>query len=175
MAHPTEVARLRDGTAVAGWLLKANPSVWDVGDALRSGADLDQWRLAPSYRVDLVDVGHPVALWVTRGDPGLPAGLWAVGVVTGEPRVGTGDLDDPRWRDRVARDRARPYVEVRLEVLDPYVPAAVLRADPRFAAAEILRAPRVASPVALTPEQRTAVEDHVQDPAVAPSPGHRLE
>ena len=51
----------------------------------------------------------------------------------------------------------RPYVATRLEVLARPVRLELLRSDPRFVRAEIVRAPRVASPVALRPEEWAAV------------------
>lgn len=159
MSGDQVVARLRDGTPVAAWLLKANPAVWDVGSFLRSGEPLHDWRLAPTYRVGLIGPGHPVALWVTRGDPGHPAGVWGMGRVVGDPADDVGEPGDRRWRDLAARDRVRPYVPVELSVLAEPVLLEHLREDPRFAGAEIVRAPRVASPVALTATQWAAVED----------------
>jgi len=81
----TPIARLRDGTDVAAWLFKASPAIWDIGTALGQGVELDWWRLAPSYRVGLVHEGHPCAMWVTRGDPRVASGVWALGEVVGEP------------------------------------------------------------------------------------------
>lgn len=153
------VARLRDGTPVGAWVLKANPAVWDVGAFLRSREPLHDWRLAPSYRVDLVAPGHPVVLWVTRGDARYRAGVWGIGRVTGAPRADVGEPEDHLWRDLAARDQVRPYVPVDLEVLDEPVALEHLREDPRFDGAEIVRAPRVASPGALTPAQWSAVRD----------------
>ncbi|MFZ4517376.1 MAG: EVE domain-containing protein [Microthrixaceae bacterium] len=162
------VARLRDGTAVGAWLLKANPAVWDVGAFLDAGEEADTWRLAPTYRVDLLAVGQPVGLWITRGDPAHPPGLWAVGSVTGAPADDVGDPDDPRWRDLGARRQVRPYVPVRLRALDRPVAVEAVRNDPRLATTEIVRAPRVASPVAVTPEEWAALLD-----LTGPGPGRR--
>lgn len=153
------VARLRDGTAVGAWLLKANPAVWDIGTFLASGVEVDRWRLAPSYRAGLMAPGHPAVLWVTRGDPGLEPGVRAVGVVTAEARADVGEPDDPLWRDLTAQQQVRPYVEVRLAALARPVTDAEVRADPRLAGTEILRVPRLGSPVALTPGEWEALGD----------------
>ena len=65
MATGRPLPQLRDGTEVAAWMFKANPEVWDVLAFLESGVDVDSWRMAPSYRVDLIEPGHP-ALSVRR-------------------------------------------------------------------------------------------------------------
>lgn len=155
------VAHLRDGTPVGAWVLKAHPSVWDIGTALRDGVELDWWRLAPTYRAGLVHAGAPCALWVTRGDPRVPSGFWAVGRVTGEPYEGVGDPDDPLWRDLAARGRIRPRIPVELEVLDAGLTREEVAADPRLHRTEILRTPRVGNPAVLTPSEWEAVLDLV--------------
>lgn len=153
------VAVLRDGTPVGAWMLKAHPSVWDIGAALRSGTELDWWRLAPGYRADLVDEGHPCALWITRGDSRVPSGLWALGEITGAPHEDVGDPDDDLWRDEAARRQLRPQVPVRLRVLERPVPREAIQDDPRLHSLEILRVPRIGNPAAITPDEWDALED----------------
>ncbi len=159
------IARLRDGTEVGAWLLKARPSIWDIGTALGQGVELDWWRLAPSYRVELVHAGQPCAMWVTRGDARVPSGVWAVGRVVGEPSEDTGDPDDPLWVDEGARRQVRPRVPVELDVLEVPVRREELVADPRLRGAEILRVPRIGNPAALTPAEWSALVDLVEGPA----------
>jgi hypothetical protein len=153
------VARLRDGSPVGAWMLKAHPSIWDIGAALRSGTELDWWRLAPTYRAELVEVGHPCVLWITRGDARVPSGLWAVGKITGAPHEDVGDPDDDLWRDESARRQLRPQVPVQLRVLDEPVPREAIQADPRLRELEILRVPRIGNPAAVTPDQWWALQD----------------
>jgi predicted RNA-binding protein with PUA-like domain len=158
---PPVVARLRDGTAVAAWLFKANPDVWDVVGFLRSGAEVDHWRMARSYRVGLLRAGHPCALWVTSGsgpDREEP-GLRAVGEITGAPFEDVGDPADHRWRDPGAQRQVRPYAPTRMRALDRPLPRTTLEADPRWSTAEILRVPRLGSPLAITPAEWEAVLD----------------
>ena len=146
--------RLRDGTEVAAWMFKANPDVWDVLAFLASGVDVDSWRMAPSYRVDLIEPGHPCVLWVTgpRGARHTP-GVWAIGEITGEPFDDVGDPDDPLWIDLGAQRQVRPFVEVSMQVLAEPIPRQELAAEPGFAGAEILTRPRMGSPLAVTPEE----------------------
>jgi hypothetical protein len=155
---------LRDGTPVAAWLFKANPEVWDVLAFLRSGADVDSWRMAPSYRVDLVAPGHRAVLWVTgpAGGEHVP-GVWALGEISGEVYEDVGDPDDPLWRDHGAKHQVRPYVEMRMDVLAAPVSRMELADDPRFADAEILRRPRMGSPLALRPIELEVIEELAAD------------
>jgi hypothetical protein len=153
------IAVLRDGTEVAAWMFKANPEVWDVLGFLKSGLEVDGWRMAHSYRVDLVRPGHPCVLWITgpKGSAHKP-GVWAIGAITGEPYDDVGDPDDHRWRDHGAQRQVRPYVETRMTPLDEPVPRDELAGDPRFASAEILTRPRMGSPLALRPLELEAIE-----------------
>jgi predicted RNA-binding protein with PUA-like domain len=151
------VARLRDDTPVGAWLLKANPSVWDLNDVLAGRMPADRWRLARSYRAGLLAPGQPVLLWVTRGDPGVTPGVWGTGLVTGEVVDDVGDPDDHRWYDEAARRQVRPYVEVRLDLLEQPLSADDVRGHPALSAMELFRAPRMGSPVAVTPTEWDAV------------------
>jgi hypothetical protein len=160
---PPTIARLRDGTPVAAWLLKANPAIWDIGTALAQGTELDWWRLAHGYRAGLVRAGHPCAMWVTRGDPRVAAGLWAVGEVLGDPAEDVGDPGDDLWRDEHARTQLRPRIPVRLEVLGRPVPREVLAAHPATADLEVLRVPRIGNPSAVTPGQWVVLQDLLAD------------
>ena len=141
-------------------MFKANPEVWDVLEHIRSGAPLDLWRMAASYRVDLVRPGQPAVLWVTgAASAAHTPGVWAVGVVTGDPFEDVGDPDDQLWIDEGARRQVRPYVELDLGPLASPIPRWDLAADPRFVDAEILRRPRMGSPLALTATELAAIVD----------------
>ena len=148
-------------------MLKAHPSVWDIGSALRDGVELDWWRLAPSYRVDLVGAGDPCVLWITRGDARVPSGVWAIGEITGAPRMDVGDPDDDLWRDPSAQRQLRPQIPVRLRVLANGLSREAIRADPRLSSIEMLRVPRIGNPAALTPDEWFALDEliHEEDPS----------
>ncbi len=162
MADPVVVAELRDGTEVGAWMFKARPDVWDIATALRDRSGLDRWRMADSYRVELIAPGQPCALWITGPATGTPTpGVWAIGHITSEPYEDRGDPDDELWSDESARRQFRPYVSVDLDVLDQPITRAELRGDPRFESAEILVAPRVASPLAIRPLEWAAILDRI--------------
>ena len=143
-------------------MFKANPAVWDVLGFLKSGVDVDGWRMARSYRVDLVRPGHPCVLWVTgpKGSSHTP-GVWAIGEITGEPYEDVGDPDDHRWRDHGAQRQVRPYVATRMTPLDEPVSRYELADDPLFASAEILTRPRMGSPLALRASELAAIRTRV--------------
>ena len=156
--------RLRTGDPVGAWLFKANPDVWDVLAFLKSGADVDSWRMAPSYRVDLVAPGQPAVLWVTgpASGPHVP-GVWAIGEISGEVFEDVGDPDDPLWRDHGAKHQVRPFVEMTMQVLAEPISRMELADDPRFAEAEILTRPRMGSPVALRPIELDVIDELAAD------------
>lgn len=149
------IARLRDGSQVAAWLFKAKPEVWDVIGAIEAAfvdpeaPRIGSWEMAASYRVDLVQPGHPCVLWVTGGRHSTTTGMWGMGEVTTPPEF------HPRSDD----GRPRYEVGIELELSSEPVRLVELAADERFARAEIIRAPRVSSPVALTGEEFAALED----------------
>ncbi len=155
---------LRDGSVVGAWVLKASPAIWDIGAALDEQVDLDWWRLAPSYRVALVRAGDPCAMWVTKGDPRVSSGFWAVGTVVGEPFEDVGDPEDTLWRDEHARRQVRPRVPIQMEVLETPIERDAVLADPRLRRTEIVRVPRIGNPAAMTPEEWMALDDLIRRP-----------
>lgn len=140
-------------------MLKARPDVWDIGSAIEQRLELDWWRLAHSYRADLVAPGQPCVLWITRGDTRVPSGIWAHGRILSEAVPGPGDPDDGLWCDKVAQLQIRPRVEVELTVLAQPLRREELAADPRLRRMEILRVPRIGNPAALTPSEWQVVRE----------------
>jgi hypothetical protein len=140
--------RTASGVEIGGWLLKANPEVWDVIGHLAAGRVIDGWGVADGYRADLMTPGDRCFVWVTgpRGARWTP-GIWAAGVVTARP-VPT-------------RESRRLRVGLEVHGLDPLVPRSELRSDPRFAGAEVLRVPRMGNPLILTLGEVAAVDDHL--------------
>ena len=147
------IARLADGSPVGAWMLKARPDVWDIGTALEQGLSLNWWRLAHSYRADLVADGHPCVMWITRGDARTPSGIWGYGRVVGEPFLGTGDSTDPLWIDTVAQAQVRPRIQVEIVTLSEPIRREEIAADPRLAGLEILRVPRIGNPASASPQE----------------------
>lgn len=134
---------------VGGWVMKANPVVWDIHGAREAGEELTSFRLTPSYRLDLLEVGDPVLIWVTRDHRrGLPAGFMADAEVAGPPRM------------RRSQAGPRPYVPLRAAMWwDDILPAEAVRRHPALMDLEVLRAPRIGNPSFVTVAQLAAVDE----------------
>lgn len=143
------MTRTVGGRSVGGWLLKANPAVWDVEAHLDQDPTIDRWRLARTYRAELVEPGDWCGLWLT----GPRGGLLAVGTVIARPHQDLGDAADPLWLDRAARDQERPYLPLDLDALPAPFPRAVFRSHPVLRHMEVLQVPRAPNPVVVTPEE----------------------
>jgi EVE domain len=157
------IGRTPGGHDIGAWILKARPDMWDIAGWLAGDEPAGSWRLADGPRVDLLAPGQRCFLWVTgTANARLTPGVWAAGVITGEVFVQAGDLDDPRWTDRVAQRQERPFVPLDLDRLTGPIPRAELRADPRFAMSEILRAPRVGNPVVVTPAELEVLDEWLE-------------
>jgi hypothetical protein len=130
---------------VATWVLKANPDIYDVEAALEVGA-FDEWRLAPSYRLELISVGDPCLLWVTGED----RGFCGAGEVTDLPVVGQGGTE--YWRDLREKMKVRPYLPVDMRPI-PKIREDELLSDPRFGEPEIIRVRQASNPSYLNASQ----------------------
>jgi len=159
--------RLKHGVSAAAWLLTCNPKTFDLPQAVSDREGIEAWRLADSYRVDLMLPGDPVVLWVVgpKGSAHQP-GVWAVGTVNGTPYYGRGG--GGYWLDDDEAQQERPYVPVDLMFLPSPISRDVLQAEPAFKAAEILRLPQGGNPFALTASEYAAIAARVG--AVAPPP-----
>ena len=142
--------RTTSGVEIGGWLLKANPAVWDVIGHLAAGRVIESWGVADGYRADLMAPGDRCFVWVTgpRGASWTP-GIWAAGAVTARP-VAT-------------RESRRLRVGLDVRGLHPLLSRSELRADPRFAGAEVLRVPRMGNPLILTPAEVAAIDEHLKE------------
>ena len=56
---------------------------------MRAGfVDAPTWCVQPTYRIDLVEAGQPVLLWVSGTERDHPAGIYARGLTTGPAESG---------------------------------------------------------------------------------------
>lgn len=130
---------------LGAWLVKADPRVSPVAQMAGAGfADVRCWCVRPTYRTRLVAVGDPVLLWVSGGDETVPAGVHAVGEVTGE-----------------VRDRAGgpPEMPLRLRPLARPAPRADLLTDAELAGLEVLRSPWGSNPSFVTARQLRRLDE----------------
>jgi len=131
------VGRLQRGH-VAAWLMKSSRPPAEIAPDWAPDEQRDLTRcVRRSYRLDLVEPGQPVLLWVSGRV--LP-GVHAVGTVTAPVHEDDG-----------------PVLPVRLTRLDNPVPRDELLADPAFREAEVVRMPAGSNPSWLTAPQLAAV------------------
>lgn len=75
------------------WVLKCNPSIWDLGEYLEmGGTDIDGWSLGRSYRLELMRAGQPVVFWVSGPLKGERTfrGIWGIGRLTSKAKWSNG-------------------------------------------------------------------------------------
>jgi hypothetical protein len=146
---------------VEAWVLKANPEIYDVEAAFAAGeVPFDSWRLNPSYRVELIEVGDKVFLWMT----GPGRGVCAVGYVAGLPYVSQGGTRF--WRNLEEKSKVRPYLPVDLVPIVK-IEETELLLDPRFRNAEVIRARQMSNPSFLTTEECAALTDLLDPPILS--------
>jgi hypothetical protein len=143
--------RILDRETVGAWLLKANPSVYDVESALANGVSFDSWRLAPTYRVGLISPRDPVVLWLS----GPERGIVAAGVVRDRPFTSKGGTE--YWIDAEEKVKTRPYLPVDLVPIPKIVEDELVSA-PSFANAEVIRIRQMGNPSYLTHEELEVVK-----------------
>lgn len=139
---------------IGAWVLKCNPTVWDIEAYVASGAGpILDWSVGNTYRNQLMENGDPVILWVS----GPSGGVQGVGDVTGPvaPQVLT---EQGVWREPVI-GREFLFASVSIDVWSQPIARADVRADPALADAEVFRSPQGTNPSYLTPAQWTTLRD----------------
>jgi len=146
---------------VGAWVLKGNPAVWDYRAALaavdrRPGVvTAHAWTVGVTHRARLIEPGDPMVVWITGPDE---PGIYEIGLATGRVgtcRVGTGSTDG-------AQGATSDVVPIASVLLSAHVPRDDLRADPVLRGAEQFRIPLIRNPTYLTPEQRDALTEHLE-------------
>ena len=109
---------------LGAWLLKANPTVWDVRRFRADGhTRLTSWSVQRGYRASLMGPGDKVVFWLSgpgKGD--LVRGVWGLGHVVAEPQEWQ-DTERGWWLDDAARQSLRARVEVDVPLLGHPLPA----------------------------------------------------
>lgn len=149
---------MADADDIAGWGVRADRRVLDVGPLLERFGLVHRYPIARSAGAAAVVPGQPC--YLLRTDPAFVMGIWAVGEVVGpcapipasfeHPAAGrAGDLDD---------EGGQLYLEVELLGLEKPIAVDALRADPTLAASALLAEPAPANPIALTRAELRALE-----------------
>ncbi|NUQ31625.1 MAG: EVE domain-containing protein, partial [Dermatophilaceae bacterium] len=86
MATRARTGRAVERERLGAWVLKCNPSLWDLRALLDTGERrLTSWAVHPSYRTRLVAPGDRVLFWVSGdGRDGLHRGVWGLGPTVSE-------------------------------------------------------------------------------------------
>ena len=158
MASGARTGRAVEREHLGAWVLKCNPSVWDLRALLDTGERrLTSWAVHPSYRTRLVAPGDRVLFWVSGdGRDGLHRGLWGLGHTVSEVEPWS-ETSQGFWRTRSDAGAVRVRVEVDVELLDEPVEDAELRLV-GIDDLEVQLQPFMANPSFVTREQLRAVE-----------------
>ena len=149
--------RAVDRDRLGAWILKCNPSVWDLRGLLDSGADrLTSWAVQPGYRTRLMAPGDRVLFWVSGdGRDGLSRGVWGLGHILAEPEQWV-ESTQGFWRSRSAHHAVRERVEIDVRLLDNPVTDQHLRAA-GVDSLEVQRQPFMANPSFATRDELTTL------------------
>ncbi len=146
-------------TRLGAWLLKCNPTVWDLrGFLARGERRLTSWSVRPGYRSELMRPADRVLWWVSGdGRSGFARGIWGLGQVVAEAEAWSEDHVG-FWRPADGHHRIRARVELDVTLLDEPVSDVELKAA-GIVDLEVQRQPFAANPSWLSREQLDAVED----------------
>lgn len=144
--------------APAGWVIRADRSVLDVGPLLERFGMVHRYPIARSAEADAMRPGQPCVLF--RTDRAGVVGIWAIGEVVGpsapipaafeHPAAGrAGDLDE---------HGGQLYAELELLPLAKPISVDKLQADATLAASRMLADPPTVNPVPLERAELRAIE-----------------
>lgn len=147
-----------DGRTAAAWILKADPTLYDVFGALEAFGVITAWPVADTARIMLMEPGQQVFLHVGPGAEGKASGIWAAGEVVGEPFTAHEDDIDSFWLDdETARANDR-YLPVELLPLSSPVTDAQLTGHGALASLELFTDSEQLNPNLVQPDQLEALE-----------------
>lgn len=162
---PAENMRPVTRTTLGSWLLRCDPHQWDLKRFQADGHPyLARWNVNhPSYRLELMQAGDPVVLWVTGG-----GGISGVGHVTG-PVDADEAVPDPQdgqayWiadRSTSGGKHRTLYVPVHLPFLPAPLTAAALGKIDGLDDLEVIRAAQTRNPSYLTTSEWALLQAHL--------------
>lgn len=149
---------------LGGWVLRCNPDVYDLPGEVEAGAEkVWSWRVAKSYRTEVMAPGQRAVLWLGGPATSLRTpGVWGIGYVTG-PAYLQADSDDASefWLDEERADRLEWVVDLDIDILPTPIAAGELKAMSELADMELFRAPQMSNPIYLSLEEMSALEVRV--------------
>ena len=153
------MARAVNRNELGAWLLKCNPTAWDLRGFLDSGERrVTSWSVQPGYRSALMAPGDRVLFWVSGdGRQGFARGVWGLGHVAAEAETwseGTRGF----WRAADGHHGIRARVEVDIALLEQPVTDLELKAA-GVDDLEVQRQPFAANPSWVSTAQLLVLED----------------
>lgn len=143
---------------VAGWVIRADRTVLDIGPLLDRFGLVHRYPVAPSAQADAMEPGQPCVLF--RADRAGVVGIWAIGEVVGPSAPIPADFDHPAAGRAGDLDEQGGQVYAEVELLPLAKPIAVdkLRADTKLATSLMLADPPPANPIPLRRDELRAIE-----------------
>jgi len=153
------MARAVDRSELGAWLLKCNPTAWDLRGFLDSGERrVTSWSVQPSYRSALMTPGDRVLFWVSGdGRQGFARGVWGLGHIAAEAETWS-EGDRGFWRAADGHHGIRARVEVDIALLEQPVSDLELRGA-GIDDLEVQRQPFAGNPSWVSTPQLRALED----------------
>lgn len=146
-----------DRARLGAWLLKCNPTAWDLRGFRASGEDrVTSWSVQPGYRSALMAPGDRVLFWVSGdGRSGFARGVWGLGQVVAEAEAWS-ESGRGFWRAADGHHGIRARVEVDIALLDEPVTDTDLRTA-GVDDLEVQRQPFAANPSWVSKDQLAAL------------------
>lgn len=144
---------------LGAWLLKCNPTAWNLKGFLDSGERrLTSWSVRPGYRTELMRPGDRVLFWVSgQGREGFERGVWGAGHVVAPPEPWV-ESEQCLWRSPAGHHGIRARVEIDVALLEQPVTDAALRSL-GVADLEVQRQPFAANPSWVRDDQLARITD----------------
>jgi hypothetical protein len=147
---------------LGAWIVKCNPTIFDIQAARMADERITDWTVVPSYRTDLMAAGQRILLWVTGKSGAWPTpGPWGVGTVTGRPLTRNPDDGAGLWLDEAERRRHNTFVPVDITLFDTPVDREVIRYDAALTNLEVLVQPQMANPLWVTRDEWACLERYL--------------
>ncbi|MCB0976137.1 MAG: EVE domain-containing protein [Acidimicrobiales bacterium] len=153
-------ASTKDGRPIAGWVFKANRSVYDVESALEAEGWVNGWSVHENYRVDLLAAGQPCFLYVSGKHPDGRDGGFIIGVgeIAGEAFSATGS-GDQFWGDPDVAKTKHRFVSMEVYPLVNPIPREDIVDHPILGQTELIRSPQMSNPSVLRPDELDALRE----------------
>jgi hypothetical protein len=160
-AAKSEPASAERAATVAGnggdaWILRLDPTVWDLGRFIGDGHRVvTTWAVEDNVRSAAMTRGQRVFLWAGGDGTLIMRGVWGVGWVVGPCQ--SKSVPDGYWVDPAANSRRGLFADVSIQLLPHPTGLQQVVDDPRLAGIGILRDPFSTNPGRLTPEEAAAM------------------